>query len=305
MAGQVVNTNVDLAIDLYEKAIQRDSEFATAYAWLGSIKRGLDSNPDALKAVQIARPYYEKALQIDPENYAAHKVKGQSHLWYEWNFEEADKEYQFLKRRYPNSFILPALLLSTGRFKEALENSKRNFDTDPLNPFTLSYYILSLYYNGQKDQLLETIPNALTLEGLQNQRGRDFLINRIAEVYQFLGRYQESSRTCENYFGDTNNPRMLAIQAINYLHLQQPHKTMEILQNIKLMAADSGQSNTTFSIAIIYAQMEETDLAFEWLEKAYQKHEQDMYWLKVYPSFAPLYNDPRWQEMLDKVGFPE
>jgi tetratricopeptide (TPR) repeat protein len=145
----------------------------------------------------------------------------------------------------------------------------------------------------------------LILKSLQYQRGRNFLIRRIAEVYQFFGMYQESLYTCENYFGDTNNPTVLAIQAINYLHLQQPDKTMEILQNIKLMAPDSGQGNTTFKIAKIYAQMEETDLAFEWLEKAYQKHEQHMYWLKVYPSFAPLYNDPRWQEMLDKVGFPE
>jgi len=66
MAEQVLNTNVDLAIDLYEKAIQKDPEFATAYARLGSVKRGLDYNPDPMKAVQIARPYYERALQIDP-----------------------------------------------------------------------------------------------------------------------------------------------------------------------------------------------------------------------------------------------
>lgn len=46
-------------------------------------------------------------------------------------------------------------------------------------------------------------------------------------------------------------------------------------------------------------------MAFEWLEKAYQDHEVEMYWLKVEPSFEPLRSDPRWQGMLDKVGFPE
>lgn len=45
-------------------------------------------------------------------------------------------------------------------------------------------------------------------------------------------------------------------------------------------------------------------MAFEWLDKAYKDHEVEMYWLKVEPPFEPLYNDPRWQEMLDKVGFP-
>ena len=45
--------------------------------------------------------------------------------------------------------------------------------------------------------------------------------------------------------------------------------------------------------------------AFEWLEEAYEDHEVAMYWLKVEPAFQTLRIDPRWQEMLDKVGFPE
>jgi tetratricopeptide (TPR) repeat protein len=304
LAEQVWETDANHALDLYEQVIQKDPEFATVYARIGSIKRGLDYNPDAVEAVEIAKPYYEKALEIDPENYDAHLVKGQSHLWYEWDFEKADQEYQFLKLHYPNSFILPALLLSSGRFKEALENSKRNIKTDPLNPFTIGHYLHSLYYNGQKEQLLEEIPNALLMaEG--NQINKPWLFNRIAEIYQFLGMYQESLQICENYLGDDNSFRRQAIQAINFLHLQQPNKAKEILQKMKLLAAESGQDNTSIYIALIYAQLEDNDLAFEWLEKAYLDHEVQMYWLKVYPSFKPLYSDPRWQRMLDKVGFPE
>ncbi len=50
--------------------------------------------------------------------------------------------------------------------------------------------------------------------------------------------------------------------------------------------------------------MGEIDKAFEWLERGYEDHEVDMFWIKVEPLFEPLRNDPRWQEMLDKVGFP-
>jgi len=56
---------------------------------------------------------------------------------------------------------------------------------------------------------------------------------------------------------------------------------------------------------MIYAQMGKTDLAFNYIEKAYETHEVEMYWLKVEPPFEPLYDDPRWQEMLDRIGFPE
>jgi len=61
----------------------------------------------------------------------------------------------------------------------------------------------------------------------------------------------------------------------------------------------------SFYLAMIYAQTGEIDTAFEWLDKAYKDHELEMYWLKVEPPFEPLHKDPRWQEMLDKVGFPE
>jgi hypothetical protein len=56
---------------------------------------------------------------------------------------------------------------------------------------------------------------------------------------------------------------------------------------------------------MIYAQMEEIVTAFEWLEKAYQDCEVEMYWLKAEPPFEPLRTDPRCQQMLEKVGFPK
>jgi len=61
----------------------------------------------------------------------------------------------------------------------------------------------------------------------------------------------------------------------------------------------------SYCLATIYAKMDEIDEAFEWLEKAYKDHKVGMYSLKEAPHFEPLHNDPRWQEMLDNVGFPE
>ena len=71
------------------------------------------------------------------------------------------------------------------------------------------------------------------------------------------------------------------------------------------MSQESSVGSPAFYLSMLYAQMGETDLAFEWLDKAYQDHEVEMVWLKVEPPFDPLRSDPRWQEMLDKVGFPE
>jgi hypothetical protein len=55
---------------------------------------------------------------------------------------------------------------------------------------------------------------------------------------------------------------------------------------------------------MIYAQTGDVNTAFEWLEKGLRDHEVEMYWLKVEPPFEPLHSDPRFQVMLDKIGYP-
>jgi hypothetical protein len=66
---------------------------------------------------------------------------------------------------------------------------------------------------------------------------------------------------------------------------------------------NSGAS-PSYHLALIYAQKGDIDSAFESLETAYSNHEVSMFRLKGMPYFQPLHNDPRWQQMLDKVGFP-
>ncbi len=99
--------------------------------------------------------------------------------------------------------------------------------------------------------------------------------------------------------------RPLAILAIAYYHLGKIQKTENLLVDLEQLSDASPQGSPAFYTAMIYAQMGEIDLAFEWLDIAYEDHEVEMYWLKVEPAFKPLHDDSRWQEMLDKVGFPD
>ena len=78
-----------------------------------------------------------------------------------------------------------------------------------------------------------------------------------------------------------------------------------ILTELTSRASEGTAGSPSFYLGMVYAQMGEIDTAFEWLEKSNQDHEVEMYWLKVEPPFEPLHSDPRWQEMLDKVGFPD
>jgi hypothetical protein len=82
-------------------------------------------------------------------------------------------------------------------------------------------------------------------------------------------------------------------------------KMQEFMSTLITQTEQFISGSPSYYVALIYAQMREIDIAFKWLDKAYQDQEEEMFWLKVEPLFEPLHNDPRWQVMLDKVGFPK
>jgi hypothetical protein len=121
--------------------------------------------------------------------------------------------------------------------------------------------------------------------------------------------YDEVIQISEQFFIDwpdySKAPRPLGLLAIAYHHVGELDKADNIIKSLHERSEKTSAGSPSFYLAMIFAQMGETDTAFEWLDKAYEDHEVEMYWLKVEPPFEPLHDDPRWQEMLDKVGFPQ
>jgi len=296
------------AMELLEKIIQIDPGFADAYAFLGQMKsnfgwagqaRGSNSPEEAFI---IGKPYFEKALEIDPSNEGALLFSAFNHLWYRWDFQAAEKYYQTLVELNPN-YSWADFLIATGRFKEAVQRAEIAMEINPLSPAPWTEMILSYNFNDQHEEALKTIETAQKA----NFRAANLYV-AAGRVYLYLEKYERVIETLEQFLKDydhIHSPRPLGTLAIAYYHVGELDRFKELLQEIKAQSEDSSRGSPSFYLAMIYAQMGEIDTAFEWLDKAYQDHEVEMYWLKVEPPFEPLRSDPRWQEMLDKVGFPE
>ncbi len=97
----------------------------------------------------------------------------------------------------------------------------------------------------------------------------------------------------------------MGLLSMAYFHEGEQAKFDEQFQELISKSEESPAGSPSFYIAMVYAQMGEIDTSFKWLDKSYEDREVEMHWLKVEPPFEPLRGDPRWQEMLDKVGFPE
>ena len=92
-------------------------------------------------------------------------------------------------------------------------------------------------------------------------------------------------------------------RGLDYALAGQRGEALKILDQLQEL------SNRTYvsseDIARIYMGLGEEDLAFEWLDKAYDEHAGTMVYLKVAAYFDPLRSDPRFQELLRRMNFPE
>ncbi len=298
------------ALELLNTAIGLDPNFSMAYAAIGlrlqagATFQAADGGMDPQKAKLISRPYIEKAISLDPDNGMAHQWLAYSLLWFDWDFNGAERGYNEVKRIYPNQSWID-FLIAKGEFEEALRGAQHTMDIDPTNFQVWINLINASYFAGKYQQTIAHINSALTDStgslGYSTMSG-------ISRIYMYLGRYKEALNMIDRIRlkqPNDESPRILAVETISHYHLGNGEKVASIIEKLKLHSMDNAGGSPSFYLAMAYAEMREIDTAFEWLDKAYTDHEVEMYWLKVEPPFEPLHSDPRWQVMLDKVGFPD
>ena len=96
---------------------------------------------------------------------------------------------------------------------------------------------------------------------------------------------------------------MMAWLAAAYAKNGQEDKAIELLVELKEIREKSLAGSPSFFIAVMYSALDEKELAFQWLENAYEDHDMEMVWLKTEPQLYPLHNDSRFQDLLKRVGF--
>jgi hypothetical protein len=74
---------------------------------------------------------------------------------------------------------------------------------------------------------------------------------------------------------------------------------------LRILEEVRGAAINPLSVAYVYAALGEADAAFEWLEKGYERRQLTVPWIRLVPSLDPLRSDPRFQDLLQRIGFPE
>ena len=290
------------AIDYYNQAIQKDPNYALAYAGLASTYALLPeyagaSPNDILPKAQAAAT---KASELDPTLAEPRAVLGLLKLSYRWDREGAEKEFRQaiqLNPNYPTVHHWYSISLrQEGKLDESMAEIKKAQELDPLSPvinLNVAEVLLLLHRPEEAiDQLKKTIeldpiyPGAhMSLGLMYSYQGRfDEALNELKKAREILG---------------PDDPLGLGPLGNVYARAGKKQEALKILNQLQTLSEH--RSNLALQAAMVYTGLEDKDKAFEWLEKAYDQQNQALGNLKITQLWETLRSDPRFSVLLKKV----
>jgi eukaryotic-like serine/threonine-protein kinase len=292
------------AVEYFRQSIENDPNYALAYVGLADAYLVLPQYGRMAPSVAAprTREALTRALEIDRDLAEAHASLGLMKEDFEWDWAGAEKEYRRaneLNSNYATSHHWYAwFLYEMKRNDEAIKESRLAQKLDPLSPIINNVLAITLMTAGKYGSAVEQWNRTLELEPTFPES--HFLLSK---AYWTKGLYPEAiseAQKAASYSGRT--PRFVA--GIGYA-LAAAGKRAEAHNIIDELARSSKSSNVSPSyIAGIYSTLGERDQAFEWLEKAYQVRDDQLTRIMVDPVFGSIRSDPRYADLLRRMGLP-
>lgn len=290
--------DLQTAAEYFQRAIQRDPQYAQAYAGVADCYVLIASysyyppQDDIAKAREAAL----KALQLNDRLAEAHTSLALIYENYDWNWAAAEEEYKKAIALDPNYATAHhwygEFLGYMGRFDESKAEYARALRLDPFSLIIQADYAVSLYYAKQYDASIAEF------EAVKNVDPNFPRAHVVADVYLQQGHFNKAlAEALTDVPGD--HPWQLGRLINIYAHMGKRSKAQELMK--QLQADYRKQELNPSPLIIASIALGENDKAISWLERAYQEHVTIITWLKVEPIFDPLRKDPRFQSLLKKV----
>ena len=291
---------------LFEQAIQKDPNLALAYVGLADsyVYMGSQRWVPPQEASAHAGEALRKALELDPTLGPAHSSLGWLSWRYDWNWPVAEREFRYALELNPNYVAgqeqLTWYLAWSGRRAEALAEFASMAKLD-LAYSTHTVAESGIYYH-QRDYkaLVEASRRFITINPTA-WPGHYFLAVGYDGLGQRLDAVSEYQKAVELSHGDTDTTAGLAHA---YIATGKRAEAEKILSD--LLGQSREKYVSPYMIATIYAGLGNKEKAFDFLEKAYQERSPDIpYFLKADLRIDNLRSDPRFQDLLRRVGLPQ
>lgn len=289
----------DEAVGYLNQAIERDPEYADAYAALAGVYASASINfaPEPIEYANEAKAYAALALRLDPANARAEAARGlvDSEILLDWSKGEQElrRAVALAPQSAANRNWLGTVLLARGRFDEAIAQQRIAESMDPLVPAVGSAF--ACYIARRYDEALDRFLKVRDLNP-----GLIAIHPFLGAVWQAKGEYQKAMaeyRLALPVIPDQVNSRIADLLAVMGRR-EEARRALDELEHPK-----TGGAPNAFDLAAIHAALGDRDEAFQWLDRAYERR--IIWFIKVHPALDPLRGDPRFGELLKKTGLDD
>ncbi len=294
------------AIGYFTKAIEKDPKYAPAYAGLADTYCLLASNGyDVMRpreAMPKAKEAALKAVEVDDTLAEAHTSLANVRLTYDWNWTEAEKEFKralVLNPGYPTAHQWYALYLRLmGRSEEAVAEAKEALKLDPFSVAIHAAVAEGYNFSRQYDQVIERCQKTLDMEP-------NYYLTYLwlGRAYEEKGKYEDALAVFEKgraLSGDS--PVMVMALAHAYATAGRKAEAQKVLNELR--ALSKKRYVPALYVAAVYGGLGDKDKAFQWLEKAFEERADHLIYLQREPMADPVRSDPRFQDLVRRIGLP-
>ena len=290
------------SINYFEQAINKDPRFARAYAALAEsyvLNSGYNSSVSPAELMPKAHEAAARALELDEGLAEAHTALGVIAQDYDWNWKIAEREYRRAIELNPNYATAHhwygEYLAFQGRFDEAFREMERARQLDPLSLIIGTDNCVILYYARQYDRSIAQCQAVLQMEPTF-PRAYD------PAPYVEKGLYADAIAHVRQYQRTPGVDPVWTQCLLAYVYGRsgQSAEAERALEELKQLSRKSKVDPQIFLLA--YVGMGKKDEALTYLEKAYAAHSISLTNLKVAPAYDSLRSEPRFQDVLRRMG---
>jgi TolB-like protein/DNA-binding winged helix-turn-helix (wHTH) protein/tetratricopeptide (TPR) repeat protein len=294
-------SNIEESITYFSDAINKDPTYvpsylglATAYSSLTTVFMGGVAEQERPRAVLAAR----KALELDPELAEAHVLMA-SMDEAQWHWAEAESEYRRALDLRPNGAAaysgLAWWLDCQGRPEEAVTMRRRARELDPL-AISGTELAWDLFYTRHYDEAVQELHSVLAVRA-------DDAYALWVLGFALVANHNPQDAIPELEKGvslSNRSPALVGLLINAYAQAGRRREALRLLAELKRRKQKSYVPSAAFVLA--YLGLGESDQAFAWLEQAYKEQSNILQLLKVFPFFDPIRSDPRFIDLLHRVG---
>ena len=299
--NKFTSSDHQLAESYFKQAIARDASYARAYVGLADTYGASATNSwiIPIEGYLKAKAAVKKALQLDDSLSEAHANSGALAMFYDFNWEEAEREYLRaieLDPNYPITYELYSYLLSvTGRLGNGITMINRGLEADPLSVLLSSDAGQAYYWARRYDEAIKQYKQSIEMD-----QSDPLSHLGLGTVYEQLGRHDEAIAAYQRAITASERSSTI-LGPLGYALVKSGNRgeALKILGELKAMSRQKYVS--PYDLAILYTGLGDKDKAIEQLNRAYEERAGWIIDLKVEPFFDSLRSDPRFEEIVRRL----